>query len=288
MRYLLPFAAIFFRDHRYKIREFGFCPDALWVFGAAGRRIWDDLPEQALRNIAGMSFTDAGWYVMRNGRDCVVISCGPNGQNGNGGHGHNDKLSFTLCLDGRDVIVDPGTFVYTPAPVLRNLFRSTASHNTVMVNGIEQNRFDQSSLGLFQMADQSRPRALIWETGQRQDLFAGEHSGFDHAGFHHQREIVFDKEKRALEIRDTVQGPNPSSVALFHLAPDVAVETAGRTFRAGSAIISFEGESGITIEQYQYSGEYGQKEACACIRVRFGHSLTTRFVPSRTSEKNQA
>ena len=46
-------------------------------------------------------YKKAGWYVMRNNKNYCVVSCGPNGQNGIGGHTHNDKLSFELCINGR-------------------------------------------------------------------------------------------------------------------------------------------------------------------------------------------
>ena len=77
---------------------------------------------------------------MRNNKDYVFISCGPNGQNDRGVHAHNDKLSFELCVNGEDVIIDPGTYVYTPNQKWRNTFRSTGYHNTVKVDDHEQNQ----------------------------------------------------------------------------------------------------------------------------------------------------
>ena len=47
----------------------------------------------------------------------------PNGKNGNGGHNHNDKLSFELNIFGQDFIVDGGCPFYTNSPDLRNSFR---------------------------------------------------------------------------------------------------------------------------------------------------------------------
>jgi hypothetical protein len=45
-----------------------------------------------------------------------------------GGHAHNDKLSFELCVDGEDIIVDPGSYIYALNPEMRNHFRCAASH----------------------------------------------------------------------------------------------------------------------------------------------------------------
>ena len=60
---------------------------------------------------------------------------------GFGNHKHNDLLGFEYHVAGVPVIVDPGSYVYTSDPDARNLFRSTRSHNTLSVDGQEQNEF---------------------------------------------------------------------------------------------------------------------------------------------------
>ncbi|MBA7465678.1 hypothetical protein ES707_00848 [subsurface metagenome] len=206
MRYLLVLGAIFFKEPKFKIKEFGFCEDALWIFGEGGYRVWQDLEENSVANIGSKAFPDAGWYVMRHDRNYCIISCGPNGQNGNGGHAHNDKLSFELCIDGKDVIVDPGTYVYTPEPDARNRFRGTAYHNTVMVDGEEQNKFEENNL--FWMGNDALPRCLKWETGDEVDVFVGEHYGYKGLSqpVVHEREIKFHKKEGKLDIVDKFKG----------------------------------------------------------------------------------
>ncbi len=48
------------------------------------------------------------------------------------------RLSFTLFSGDRELLVDPGTFVYNCAPEWRNYFRSTRAHNTVAIDGRDQ------------------------------------------------------------------------------------------------------------------------------------------------------
>ena len=55
----------------------------------------------------------------------------------NGGHAHADALSLTLTVSGRPLLIDPGTASYVDS-VLRDRFRSTAMHNTVVVDGRPQ------------------------------------------------------------------------------------------------------------------------------------------------------
>lgn len=65
------------------------------------------------------------------------------------GHGHNDKLSFELSIAGIDIYIDPGTYLYSPLPELRNKFRSVRAHNVPIIEGEEQNFFT----GTFSMSD---------------------------------------------------------------------------------------------------------------------------------------
>jgi uncharacterized heparinase superfamily protein len=53
-------------------------------------------------------------------------------------HGHSDALSVTLSLNGRGMLVDPGTYRYNQAPEWRRYFKSTRAHNTVAIDGEDQ------------------------------------------------------------------------------------------------------------------------------------------------------
>lgn len=58
------------------------------------------------------------------------------------GHFHNDIGSVTLALNGVPILVDPGSFCYTPSAFWRNYFRSSSIHNLVSVKGRELVDFD--------------------------------------------------------------------------------------------------------------------------------------------------
>jgi hypothetical protein len=100
-------------------------------------------------------YPDAGIHIYRSSRVHMTISAGPNGQNGNGGHAHNDRLSFELQIDGVDLLQDPGTYVYTAMADQRNLYRSTAAHHAPCPAGHEQNRWEPGIMGLFWMHEDS-------------------------------------------------------------------------------------------------------------------------------------
>lgn len=109
------------------------------------------------RNREHVFYPDIGIAVYRREELWLAIAAGPNGMLGHGGHGHVDKLSFELCINGRDVIVDPGTYVYTPLPAWRNRLRSANAHNTWFFGGM-----DELTLGrdLFAVKCGSRARVL--------------------------------------------------------------------------------------------------------------------------------
>ena len=80
-------------------------------------------------------FAEAGFSLLRSGAKTVVMKYGPHG----GGHGHPDKLSISIH-DGRSEIVsDFGTSAYG-APDYTRWYRKTLAHNTVCVDGKDQEK----------------------------------------------------------------------------------------------------------------------------------------------------
>jgi len=101
-------------------------------------------------------YKESGIYIFKSINLYLLVSAGSNGQKGNGGHAHNDKLSFELNIEGKDIVVDAGTYLYTPLEDERNRFRSTKMHNALIVQDEEQNEWISGRYGLFSMKDQSR------------------------------------------------------------------------------------------------------------------------------------
>ena len=73
--------------------------------------------------------------MLGGGDDHVVVSCGPVGFRGRGGHGHVDAMSSIVRLGGAPVVRDSGTGSYTGDPDLRNLLRDAPAHSGVIVDG---------------------------------------------------------------------------------------------------------------------------------------------------------
>ena len=73
------------------------------------------------------------------------------------GHTHNDKLSIEMVVDGSYITRDPGGYIYTPLPLIRDKFRSVKAHNTIHVADFEQNLFS----GTFGMKKSAKAQLLF-------------------------------------------------------------------------------------------------------------------------------
>jgi len=132
--------AILYQREDFKHQAGEFAEEALWLLGADAWESYQQLSAARPESTSGY-FPSAGYWIQRSGWDPgashLVFDCGGLGIL-SGGHAHADALSVTLYGDGRELLVDPGTFVYNGSPEWRNYFRSTAAHNTVRVDGRDQ------------------------------------------------------------------------------------------------------------------------------------------------------
>ena len=84
----------------------------------------------------------------------LVVDAGQPGPKYIPGHAHCDAMSFELFCDGKPIVVNCGTYAYQCKE--RTFFRSTAAHNTVMVEGTEQSQ----CWGAFRLAKRSKVRII--------------------------------------------------------------------------------------------------------------------------------
>ena len=151
--------------------------ESFWLLGPSAVPAFEKVPARAVA-LASQSFPAGGFYVLRNTRAHVIVDCGEVGLRGLGGHGHNDILSFELHLDGLNIVTDCGAYLYTASREWRHRFRSTASHNTVQVDGEELNRLLHPD-ELFRLRYDAVPTEVQWSPkGDWLRLRAG-HRGYE-------------------------------------------------------------------------------------------------------------
>ena len=132
-------------------------------------------PKEDIFAIRCYPYAGMGLYIFKSSHLYMSVRSSEVGQNGNGGHAHNDQLSLTLRIDGEDIIVDPGTYLYTPLPERRNEFRATAAHFTIQKEGMEQNPWHPGRMGLFSMVHETTFAKVLLLT---LNAIVMEHSGF--------------------------------------------------------------------------------------------------------------
>jgi hypothetical protein len=106
-----------------------------------------------------IAYPGFGLFILRSRRVYLAIRCGPVGQNGVGGHAHNDQLGIELAIDGVDRLRDPGTDVYTPLPERRNAYRSVRAHAIPTFDGPEPADLEEF---LFRLGRGSEATCTYW------------------------------------------------------------------------------------------------------------------------------
>ena len=168
------------------------------------------------------SFPEAGYTVIRGGNGAILtFDHGPLGLPPLYNHGHADALSITLAVNGRPMLVDPGTYRYNGVPEWRRYFKGTRAHNTVTVDGHDQ---AVQETGFIWSHPFKATLARVAEIGHAV-ILEGWHDGYKRLKepvIHHR--IVFFLDDRYFLIRDIFVGEGVHDFELnYHLHPAAAV-----------------------------------------------------------------
>ena len=214
----------------------------------------------------------SGIGVLRHGSAELLFFAIPNGILGKGSHTHNDKLSFVLRLAGKEVLCDSGTGCYTRDIKTRNHFRSTAAHNTLMIDDTEQNRIEPGPTGLFILGNEASVSTMETAADASGRFLRASHTGYRSLGVTHTRTIRIVDTEPALIVEDEIEGDGVHTFELnFQLAPAFKAET-GETDEGIVCLIL--GEQQV---QLQVAGPAGSRPSLRPSRVSSTYGTT---VPS--------
>jgi hypothetical protein len=143
---------------------------ALWLFGEEGARRFEETT--AAEPPGSGLLPDTGLAVLRRGNRRVLVDVGRLGYLSIAAHGHADALQVTVTDGDQDLVVDPGPGSFFARPALRRLFRGTAAHATVSVDGHDQSEFG----GPFLWLRHAQARTL--QVDPVRGVVAGEHDGY--------------------------------------------------------------------------------------------------------------
>ena len=225
---------------------------------------------------ASALFEHTGYVICRDDRgQHLIFDCGRHGYL-NGGHAHADALAIVASVGGLPLLVDPGTATYTMDAGTRDRFRSTAMHNTVVVNG----RTQSEPRGPFHWTSRTDAECVVWQPGPRGDYAEGRHDGY--APVRHARAVI------ALAgigwvVVDHLLGPaDAEAAAMWHLHPDwtpsefndlrvVLHHGTRRAALASSAPLREVTTGGLN----EYAPEYGRIDTAFCFAA--GRQAGTPF-----------
>jgi uncharacterized heparinase superfamily protein len=237
--------------------------EAYWLCGGAAAL--DTLAAGSAPQSAALQAS--GYCVSRNTRgDHLIFDCGAHGFL-NGGHAHADALSIVLTVGGRPLLVDPGTATYTMDPERRDRFRSTAMHNTVVVDG----RSQSVPSGPFHWRTRVDARCTGWTPAADGDRIAGRHDGY--APVLHERQVTA-AHGTGWVIVDRLMGEGSvRAAAMWHIHPSWRIETLeGATVRlrhadgAAAVILASAPLREVTDARLaEYAPEYGRVEKAVCL-----------------------
>jgi len=254
-----------------------------WTFGLDSWRRAVDLPRTTPPGSA--AFPLGGIYVLRAERTQLVVRAGDVGQNGSGGHSHNDALSYELSIDGMPLIVDSGTYAYTFDVAARNDFRSTRAHNTVVVDEHEIHPIDPERV--FELRQFARLRIHKCDLGGDTLVLAGSHDGYRRLPdpVVHSRCFSLSRATGALSVRDELTGAATHEFeSLVHFAPGTSIRRVSDTvfeveLAHSRTELSVTGVGGaeLSVEQGSVSDRYGVREGAPVLALRGSRSFPAVF-----------
>jgi hypothetical protein len=186
------------------------------------------------------------------------------------GHAHAGIFSFEICSKGRPFIVDTGTSTYESSK-RRETERSTASHNTITVNGE-----DQAEMWARHRVGRRPDVKILQDTPEE---LSAEHNGYRQYGVLHRRK--FRISGVSLEIQDFLDGSSKQEgVFHLHFYPGIDLKLdSGNTIVTSLGRIRFTGSDSVEISDYEYAPEFNRRIAARSVKIKFKTSLTTLIEP---------
>jgi hypothetical protein len=206
-----------FRRSDLKSRAGNLSPETIWLNGSSANLVYNSLPDIPFAARLTV-FPEGGYAIFHKEQNGVsthlLLDAGPLGLDRMASHGHADALQVILQVNGEPVLLDSGTFTYRGEPGWRDYFRSSHSHNTVVVDGQCQSEM----VGPFQWGRRASARLLKAADENGQCTLLGQHDGYRHLGVLHERQV--DVKNDRIRISDRLTGSKPHELTLlWHLAP---------------------------------------------------------------------
>jgi heparinase II/III-like protein len=213
-RYYLSAGSVLFNRADFKKLSPKFFEEAFWLLGSEGLSKFNVIHESE-NIILSKSFEPTGFAVFRDGVDTqaahLVFRGGPTKlrKNVSTSHNHADFLSFELYKNGRSILIDPGTYLYSFHDDWRFYYRKTFCHNTVSVDGVDSANVTASRFGLPSIPLSKLNSVLHTKEYDFIDMTS---TGYHSIGISHRRKLLFVKQKYIL-VLDILEGDGEHKIS---------------------------------------------------------------------------
>ncbi len=208
------------------------------------------------------SYESGGYYVLRGKDSMGMARC----------HSYRerpsqaDMLHFDLWWRGVNVLRDAGSYSYNCEAPWQDYFKSTAAHNTIVVNG--ENQMTKGPRFMWFDWTKSRSFGRSASADGLRETWKGEHYGYrDRFGITHRRDIACDDDG-CWHITDTLDGTGELSAVMSWHLPDMPIEDGDAADRLrmrtpnGMVSIEVQSETG-SIEKTEVLRGMSNEKACA-------------------------
>ena len=198
----------------------------------------------------------------------LIVDVGNIGPDYIPGHAHSDTFNYELYINNQPFIVDTGVSTYQDND-RRLLERSTKSHNTVVVNDIDQSQVWSS----FRVAK----RAKITSLHETKSSVYAKHDGYIDIGIIHER--GFETNELTIEIVDRLQISKLNEYIKYsyiHLHPSITdIEVDKNCILTKYADIRVKNCLNIKIDDYEFAYGYNNIKKSKVIIISFEDELKT-------------
>lgn len=218
-------------------------------------------------SIINHQLNESGYRKIKKDRYECIIDVGNIGPDYIPGHAHSDTFNFIVYVEGNPLIVDTGLSTYEPNE-RRMIERSTSSHNTVEVDGMNQSEV----WGGFRVAR----RAKIVKLKENENTIEAAHDGYKHIGVLHTRKFTWND--HSLIIEDYICSDSEhQAVAYLHFSPGIRPVIKDNIIMIGQIKIIVDTANQIEIQAYQYASEFNKLIDAQKVKISFQNNLKTEI-----------
>jgi hypothetical protein len=277
-RATLTAASFFFDEPAWRFAPSDYAEIGLWWMGSQPLSCFElsrFAPDLAGKPRACGVFRDSGLVAGGDERLQIVFTANAFGA-GTAGHSHAHALHFVARLDQRDLLLDSGTFTYVSDWEARNRFRSSAAHNTIRIDSMEQG----TPANPFRWGPERWVGRLTEAAAEPGRLALAAVLTDPRSVFRIERKLSW-RTGEPLVCEDTVAGPEGEHhiEQFWQLPSDARWEAGSRRVRwPGGATLELSANGAVSLEPGEVSGALYERAASQWLRLELRSALPVKLV----------